>query len=83
MTMHLIWIILIGFLVGLVARAIHPGDDKLGFILTSLLGIGGALLATFAGQMLGLYAPGEPAGFIGGVLGAIALMVIARAIRKG
>lgn len=74
--MSIIWTILIGFIAGLLARAIKPGKDAMGWIMTTLLGIGGSLLATYGGQALGLYQPGEVAGFIGAVIGAIILLVI-------
>lgn len=76
-----LWTILIGFIAGLLARAIKPGDDSMGIILTTLLGIAGALLATWIGQATGLYAAGEPAGFIGAVVGAILLLVIVGLVR--
>jgi uncharacterized membrane protein YeaQ/YmgE (transglycosylase-associated protein family) len=79
---HLIGVLIIGFIVGLLGRALHPGDDKMGIILTTALGIGGAFLATFVGQALHWYAPGENAGFIGAVIGAILLLVIVGFIRK-
>ena len=68
--------IVVGFIVGLIARAIKPGDDKLGFIMTTLLGIAGAFLARYAGQALGLYTATDPAGWIASVVGAIVLLVI-------
>ena len=74
--MEWLWTILIGFLAGLIARAIKPGKDSMGIILTTLLGIAGSLLATWVGQAMGLYDPGEPAGFIAAVIGAIILLVI-------
>lgn len=74
--MSLIWTILIGFVAGLVARAIKPGDDSAGFIVTTLIGIAGALIATYAGQAMGWYAAGEGAGFIASVLGAIVLLFV-------
>ncbi len=80
--MHIIGTIVIGFIVGLIARAIHPGDDKLGFIFTTLLGIAGALVATYGGQALHLYQPGQPAGFIGATIGAIVLLVIVALVRR-
>ena len=64
--MYIVWTILIGFVVGLVARAVKPGDDNMGLIMTALLGIAGALVAKFAGQQLGWYAPNQPAGFLAG-----------------
>jgi uncharacterized membrane protein YeaQ/YmgE (transglycosylase-associated protein family) len=74
--MGILWTILIGFVVGLVARFLHPGDNAMGFILTTLLGIGGALIATWIGQALGWYAPGEATGFIGATIGAVVLLAI-------
>lgn len=76
-----LWTILIGFIAGLLARAIKPGDDSMGIILTTLLGIAGALLATWVGQATGLYEAGEPAGFIGAVVGAVLLLVIVGLVR--
>ena len=78
----LIVTIVIGFVAGLVARAIHPGDDKAGFIVTTLLGIVGALLATYGGRMLGLYADGSSAGFIASVIGAIIVLFIYNFVAK-
>ncbi len=80
--MSLIWTIVIGFVVGLVARMIKPGKDAVGWIMTIVLGVGGSLLSTWAGQMLGWYQPGQVAGFIGAVVGAVILLVIWGALRK-
>jgi len=81
--MHWIWTILIGFVAGLIAKVIAPGGGPSGFWLTAILGIAGALAATFVGQMVGLYPEGHPAGFIASVIGAIILLVIYHAfIRK-
>jgi len=80
--MHIIWAIIVGFLAGVVAKFIHPGKESMGFIMTTLLGIGGSLFATFIGQALGLYQAGSTAGFIGAVIGAILLLVIYGAIRS-
>ena len=80
--LSLIWAIIVGFIAGLIARALHPGDDKAGFIITTLLGIGGSLLATFAGRLLGLYFANEAAGFIVSVIGAIVVLVIYNLVRK-
>jgi len=74
--MHYVWMAIIGFVVGLIARAILPGTQSLGIILTAVLGIAGAFVAGFAGQALGLYAPGQPAGFIASVIGAIVLLFV-------
>ncbi|HLV16711.1 MAG TPA: GlsB/YeaQ/YmgE family stress response membrane protein [Pseudomonas sp.] len=74
--MGIIGTIIIGLIVGLIARFLKPGDDGMGWIMTILLGIGGALLATYGGQAVGIYEAGEAAGFIGAVVGAIILLVI-------
>ncbi len=80
--MGIIWAIIIGFVVGVIAKLIHPGKEGMGFILTTLLGIGGSLLATYGGQAIGLYEPGQAAGFIGALVGAIVLLVIFGLFRK-
>lgn len=80
--MEWLWTILIGFLAGLVARAIKPGKDSMGIILTTLLGIAGSLLATWVGQAMGWYDTGEPAGFIAAVIGAIVLLVVVGLFRR-
>ncbi|KON82281.1 GlsB/YeaQ/YmgE family stress response membrane protein [Azoarcus sp. PA01] len=80
--MSIIGTIIIGFIVGLLARLLHPGKDGLGIIMTTLLGIAGAMLATYGGQFLGLYRPGEPAGFIGALVGAIVILFIVTRLRK-
>ena len=80
--MHYLWMAIVGFIVGLVARAILPGTQALGIILTSLLGIAGALVAGFLGQMLGWYGPGEPVGFIASVIGAILLLFIVGKLKR-
>jgi uncharacterized membrane protein YeaQ/YmgE (transglycosylase-associated protein family) len=74
--MGIIWTILIGFVVGLLAKMLKPGRDPSGFIVTVLIGIAGSLLATYGGQALGFYRAGEAAGFIGSLIGAIILLVI-------
>ncbi|MGJ7582630.1 GlsB/YeaQ/YmgE family stress response membrane protein [Variovorax sp. RHLX14] len=74
--MGFIWTILIGFIAGLVARAILPGNQSMGFILTAVLGIAGSLLATYLGQAMGWYTVGAGAGFIASILGAIVVLVV-------
>jgi uncharacterized membrane protein YeaQ/YmgE (transglycosylase-associated protein family) len=74
--MTYVWMAVIGFVVGLIARAILPGTQSLGIILTAVLGIAGSFLAGFAGQAMGWYTQGEPAGFIASVVGAIVLLFI-------
>lgn len=80
--MALLWTILIGFLIGLVARFVMPGRDPGGMLTTIVVGVLGSVIATYGGQALNLYRPGEPAGFIGSVLGAIALLVVLRLVRN-
>jgi uncharacterized membrane protein YeaQ/YmgE (transglycosylase-associated protein family) len=75
--MGIIWTIIIGFLAGIVAKFIMPGDNEpQGFILTTILGIIGAFVATYLGQALGWYRPGEGAGFIGAIVGAVVVLFI-------
>lgn len=74
--------IIIGGLAGLVAKFLMPGRDPGGFIITVLLGIGGAMVATFLGQRVGWYAPGQPAGFIGAVVGAVIILFIYRLVAR-
>ncbi|MET0582649.1 MAG: GlsB/YeaQ/YmgE family stress response membrane protein [Pseudoxanthomonas sp.] len=76
-----LYIIFIGFIVGLLARFLKPGNDGMGIILTILLGIAGAVLASFAGQRMGWYAPGQAAGFFGALLGAIVILLIVSLFR--
>lgn len=76
--MSILWMIIIGFVVGVVAKFLMPGRDPAGFIITTLLGISGSLIAGFLGQGLGLYNAGEPAGFIGAVIGAMLLLALYR-----
>ena len=81
--MGIIWTIVIGFIAGVIAKLIMPGSNEpSGFILTTILGIVGALVASFLGQALGWYAPGQGAGLIGAVIGAIVLLVVWGAIAK-
>lgn len=80
--MSIIVTIIIGFIVGLIARAIMPGTQKLGFIMTTVLGIVGALVATYGGQALGIYAQGQAAGWIASVIGAIIVLVVYGFIKK-
>jgi uncharacterized membrane protein YeaQ/YmgE (transglycosylase-associated protein family) len=79
--MEIIWTILIGLVAGIVAKFLMPGRDPGGFIITILLGIAGAFVATYLGQAVGWYGPEDEAGFIGAVVGAIILLVIYRIIK--
>ncbi len=67
---------LVGLVVGFIARAIKPGDDKLGWIMTALLGVAGSFLASYVGMAMGWYAQGDSAGWIASVLGAVVLLVV-------
>jgi uncharacterized membrane protein YeaQ/YmgE (transglycosylase-associated protein family) len=78
--LHIIFIILIGFVVGLIARFITPDPHITGFWWTVLIGVVGSMIATYGGQALGLYQVGEAAGFIGSVIGAVVLLVLLRLI---
>ena len=78
--MGLLAALFIGLIVGMVAKLFMPGRDPGGCLLTSLLGIAGGLLGSYLGQGLGLYQVGEPAGFIGSVLGAMVILLIYRTL---
>lgn len=80
--MHLIWTLIIGLIVGAVAKLLMPGKDPGGIIITMILGIAGAFVGTFIGRALGLYANGASAGFIMSVIGAIILLFIYRLFRR-
>lgn len=80
--MSILGTILIGFVVGLLARAIKPGDDKLGWIMTTLLGIAGSFIATYVGVAMHWYRQGETAGWIASVVGAIVLLVLYGMLRR-
>ena len=74
--------ILIGLAVGIVAKLLMPGKDPGGFIITTLLGMGGAMVATYLGQFLNIYQIGQPAGFVGAVLGAILILFVYRRFKR-
>jgi uncharacterized membrane protein YeaQ/YmgE (transglycosylase-associated protein family) len=80
--MSIIGTIVIGFVVGLIARAVKPGDDKLGLIMTAVLGIAGSFVASYGGQALGLYKQGDVAGWIASVVGAVILLVVYGLVTK-
>ena len=80
--MGILYTIVIGLLIGIVARFLKPGPDSMGWVMTILIGIGGALLATYGGQALGIYQVGQGAGFIGSVVGAIVLLLLVGAVRS-
>jgi uncharacterized membrane protein YeaQ/YmgE (transglycosylase-associated protein family) len=75
--MGILWTVIIGFVAGVIAKFVMPGDNEpTGFILTAILGIVGAFVATFLGQALGWYRPGEGAGLIGAVVGAVIVLLV-------
>jgi uncharacterized membrane protein YeaQ/YmgE (transglycosylase-associated protein family) len=81
--MGIVWTIIIGFIAGVIAKFIMPGDNEpSGFILTTILGIVGAVVATYLGQAIGWYQPGQGAGLIGATVGAIIVLVIWGMIAK-
>jgi len=75
---HILWTVIIGFVAGVIAKLLHPGSkyEPSGFILTSVLGIIGAFVATYLGQAVGWYKAGESAGFVGAIVGAIIILVV-------
>jgi uncharacterized membrane protein YeaQ/YmgE (transglycosylase-associated protein family) len=79
--MGIISTIVVGLIVGAIARFVLPGEQKMGWILTCLLGIGGSLLAGYLGQAMGWYAVGQPAGWIASVAGAVLLLVVVQMVR--
>ncbi|ASR88130.1 GlsB/YeaQ/YmgE family stress response membrane protein [Alcaligenes aquatilis] len=80
--MGIISMIIVGFIVGLLARAIMPGDQKMGWIMTTILGIVGAFVAGYLGQAMGWYVPGQGAGWIGSIVGAIIVLFVYGLISK-
>jgi uncharacterized membrane protein YeaQ/YmgE (transglycosylase-associated protein family) len=78
--MGILWTIIIGFIVGLIAKMLTPGREPGGFFITAAIGIVGSIIATYAGQAIGWYQAGQPAGFIGSIVGAIILLAIYNAI---
>ncbi len=81
--MGFVWTIVLGFVVGVIAKFLHPGKENMGFIMTILLGIAGSFLAGFVGQFFGWYQAGEGAGFIASVIAAIVLLLIYGRLRQG
>jgi uncharacterized membrane protein YeaQ/YmgE (transglycosylase-associated protein family) len=80
--LSLIGTIVVGLIVGLIARALKPGDDSMGWIMTIIIGIAGSLIAGYVGRALGWYQPGQAAGWIASIIGAIVLLVIYHLIRR-
>ncbi len=80
--MGYIWMVVIGLVVGVIAKFVHPGKENMGMIMTILLGIGGSVVATMTGKFVGLYKEGETAGFIMSVIGALILLIIYGLVTK-
>ena len=80
--MSIIVTIIVGFLVGLIARAIMPGNQAMGWIMTTILGIVGSLVASYGGAALGLYPAGSPVGWIASVIGAIVVLFLYGLVTK-
>ena len=81
--MGIVWTIVLGFVIGVIAKLLHPGKENMGFIVTVLLGIAGSVCAGLLGQFLGWYQAGEGAGFIASVIMAVILLVIYGKVRGG
>ncbi|MGV3523877.1 MAG: GlsB/YeaQ/YmgE family stress response membrane protein [Candidatus Sericytochromatia bacterium] len=77
----LVWTLLIGFLAGAIAKFLMPGRDGGGFLMTSLLGIAGAFTASILGRLLGIYQPGQAAGFLAAIVGAVILLAVYRMVQ--
>lgn len=80
--MALIWSLIIGFVVGVLAKLLHPGKENMGFIATTLLGIAGSFGAAVVGRGLGWYAPNQPAGFIASLIAAVVLLMIYTRLKR-
>ena len=80
--MIVLYTILIGFVVGLIARALKPGDDRMGILMTTLFGIGGALIAKFVGEAMHWYKPDEALAFVASLVGAIVLLTLYSLVRR-
>jgi len=81
--MHIIGTIIIGFIIGLIAKMLVPGRDPGGFVITTLLGIAGAFVAKYIGQALNWYRPEDAAGFIASIVGAVLLLAVYHLFRRG
>jgi len=81
--MHFVWMAIVGLIVGAIARFVTPGEQKMGWVMTALLGIAGSLLAGFVGQALHWYEPGQPAGWIASVVGSVVLLFVYDRLRGG
>ena len=80
--MHILWTLLLGLIVGIIAKFIYPGRENMGWIMTIILGIAGSFVATYLGKLVGIYRPGQAAGFIGAIVGALILLFIYNLIKR-
>ena len=80
--MHIVWTILLGLAAGIIAKFIFPGKENMGLIVTALLGIAGSFVASYGGQWLKIYQPGQTAGFIGSIVGALVILFVYGLIRR-
>lgn len=80
--MHIVWTIILGLAAGIVAKSIYPGRQNMGLIMTALLGIAGSFVASYLGQWLKIYQPGQTARFIGSVVGALVLLFVYSLVRR-
>ncbi len=80
--MHILWTILLGFAAGVIAKFIYPGKENMGWIWTIVLGVAGSFVATYLGKALKIYQPGEAAGFIGAIVGALILLFVYNFLKK-
>jgi uncharacterized membrane protein YeaQ/YmgE (transglycosylase-associated protein family) len=80
--MHIVWTILLGLAAGIIAKIIYPGRENMGLIVTALLGIAGSFVASYLGQWLKIYRPGQTARFIGSVVGALVILFVYGLIKR-
>lgn len=80
--MSIIWLILVGLAAGVIAKFIYPGKENMGWIWTIVLGVAGSFVATYLGKVAGIYQPGQAAGFIGAIVGALILLFVYNLLKK-
>jgi uncharacterized membrane protein YeaQ/YmgE (transglycosylase-associated protein family) len=80
--MHIVWTILLGLAAGIIAKFVYPGKENMGLIMTALLGIAGSFVASYGGQWLKIYQPGQAAGFIGSIVGALVILFVYGLIKR-
>jgi uncharacterized membrane protein YeaQ/YmgE (transglycosylase-associated protein family) len=80
--MHIVWTILLGLAAGIIAKFVYPGKENMGLIVTALLGIVGSFVASYGGQWLKIYQPGQTAGFIGSIVGALVILFVYGLIKR-